>query len=192
MTGLELEEITPLCPKLLHLDIRYRDNCLINLRGLDSFALHCSDLHSLNIGTENPSLPVNLKKLWQVIGEMKKLRVLMVGIYFIPVPSEPVILPALRALTIIYNSDNAYYRSLKIPSKFTDKNFDFFTSMTSLNYFHFKSIPDINIHSGIHIILTSFTQLTHLYIDKIVESKLIFPLNPVLYRNIEKKNLPEL
>ena len=186
MTGLDLEDIAPLCPKLLHLDIRYSDNCLINLRGLESFALRCSDLQSLNIDTENPSLPVNLKKLWQVIGEMKKLRVLMVGIYFIPMSSEPVILPALRALTVLYNRDNVYYRSLDIPLKFSEKNFVFFTSMTSLNYFRFKSIPGIDVLSGIHTILTSFTQLTHLYIDKIVGHKLIFPLNPVLYRSIEK------
>ena len=58
--------------------------------------------------------------------------------------------------------------------------------MTSLNYFRFKSIPGIAVLSGIHTILTSFTQLTHLYIDKIVGHKLISPLNPVLYRNIEK------
>ena len=186
MTGLDLVDIAPLCPKLLHLDIRYSDNCLINLRGLESFALRCSDLQSLNIDTENPSLPVNLKKLWQVIGEMKKLRVLMVGIYFIPMSSEPVILPALRAVTVLYNRDNVYYRSLDIPLKFSEKNFVFFTSMTSLNYFRFKSIPGIDVLSGMHTILTSFTQLTHLYIDKIMGYKLIFPLNPVLYRSIEK------
>ena len=183
LTGVQLQTIASKCPKLLHLDIRYSDGCLTDLSGLEKIALRCFGLQSLNIDTENVSLPINLDKLWQVIGEMKKLRVLMTSINFIPVRSSPSPLPTLRALTILYKDRSTDSTN---PLKFTDHNFDFFTSMTSLNYFRFKSIPNIKIFSGIQKILTSFTQLTHLYIDKMVGSKLILPIDPLLYVNIEK------
>ena len=114
-----------------------------------------------------------------MISEMKNLIVLMTSINYIPVNSNPVYLPTLRALTILYE-DTAGTIHSEVPFNFADKDFHFFTAMPSLSYFHFKSIPEVDILCGIHTV-TSCTQLTHLYIDKVVGGKLIFPQDLYFY-----------
>ena len=64
LKGDHLKDIATTCPKLLHLDIRYNDYCLCDLSGLESIALSCSDLQSLNIDTTYYVVPINLQGLW--------------------------------------------------------------------------------------------------------------------------------
>ena len=178
LMGIHLQKIAVKCPNLLHLDISHCDKCLANLNGLKEISSCCSKLESLNMDTENDMLPINLDILWQTIASMKKLKNLLISIYFIPVESGPIFLPALRAIFVLYQSE---YKALN----FTDRCFNFFTSMPSLSYFCFKSIPPTNVISGLTAILKSFTHLTHLYIHKIPGSTFTLPLDASCYSNLE-------
>ena len=60
------------------------------------------------------------------------------------------------------------------------------TSMPSLNYFHFESIPSIIVLSGLTNALRSYSNLIHIYIVKHPGNNLTLPLDYSCYRNVEK------
>ena len=177
-TGNDLEIIAYICPNLIHLDISFSDGCLEDLCGLKEVAVSCTKLESLNMDARNDRRPINHDALWDVIRTMENLKVLKVSIYLIPSTLGDNGMPSLQALYLLYR------RGLFL-LRFDDTYFEFFNNLPSLRYFRLDSLPQGDINIGLYNCLNTFTNLTHLYIDKITGGNLTLPLIATCYRKLE-------
>ena len=178
-TGKNLQTIAFVCPNLIHLDISFSDQCLLNLNGLRGVASSCTKLESLYMDAEDDRRLINHDALWGVIRTMNNLKVLKVSIHLIPPTLGANYLPSLLALFLLYSFKLSPYR-------FNDTYFDFFNNLPSLRYFRLNSIPPETVNIGLYNCLNTFTYLTHLYIHKYDGGKLTLPLIATCYRNLEK------
>ena len=183
-TGAHLQIVAAYCPNLVQHDLQHSKGFLIDLDGLNAIALSCTKLSFINIATDDIFHLVNADRLWQVIGRMSNLKSLMIPSSFVPSESDHVAFPTLETISILYKSSS----QIRTPTSFTDKHFNTLTSMPSLIYFHFESIPSIIVFSGLTNILHSYSNLT-LFITKYPGNKLTLPLDVSCYRNLEKMYL---
>ena len=179
LNGNDLQAIATVCPNLIHLDISFSDQCLLNLNGLQAVAFSCMKLESLYMDAKNDRQPINHDALWGVIRTMGNLKVLKVSIHLIPSTLGANSLPSLEALCLLYTLKT-------FPFRFYDRYFDFFNNLPSLKYFRFVSIPPVTVNIGLYNCLNTFTNLTHLYIHKYNGFRLTLPLVATCYRNLEK------
>ena len=177
-----LQTVAARCPNLVRLDLQHSQGILIDLNGLNAIALSCTKLSNLNIATDDSFYSIDSDRLWQEIGRMSNLKSLKIPCSFIPSESDHVAFPTLEAISIVYQSS----RQMRTSTSFTDKHFDTLTSMPSLSYFRFESIPSITVFSGLTNIMHSYSNLTRLFIMKYPGNKLIFPLDYSCYKNLEK------
>ena len=180
-----LQTVAACCPNLVQLDLQHSEGFLIDLNGLNAIASSCTKLSSLNIATNDCFRSVNADRLWQVIGKMSNLKSLKIPCSFIPCESDHIVFPTLESISISYKSSP----QMRTLTSFTDKHFNILTSMPSLTYFRFESIPSITVFSGLTSILHSYSNLTRLFITKYPGNKLTLPLDISCYRNLEKMYL---
>ena len=178
LNGNDLQAIATVCPNLIHLDISFSDQCLLNLNGLQAVAFSCMKLESLYMDAKNDRQPINYDALWGVIRAMGNLKVLKVSIHLIPSTLGANSLPSLEALCLLYTLE-------MFPFRFDDTYFDFFNDLPSLRYLRLESIPPIRVNYGLYNCLNTFTSLTNLYICKCNGGRLTLPLVATCYRNLE-------